>query len=156
MLSGCEAINWLGWSQKSWTILFLVMNSQIWTTWGWLYRDVCRSELVLSFDKYDNDTEYNCLKLDLIWTVYCYCNKWKRKCKYELNWQYHLLCYITALSEQCLHIVAVVSAICVQWSLVSAFCQKYKPGETFVFTLGPFKWDEFLLWHLAFRWSFLS
>ena len=62
-----------------------------------------------------------------------------------------LLLYSTALSDQCLHIVAVVSAICIQCSLVRAFCHKYKPGETFVFTLGPFKRDEFLLWLSGFQ-----
>ena len=62
-----------------------------------------------------------------------------------------LLLYSTALSDQCLHIVAVVSAICIQCSLVRAFCHKYKPGETFVFTLGPFKREEYLLWLSGFQ-----
>ena len=136
----------------------LVLNSQILTTWGWISQQrkhtLLTQRLYCPLINYDNDTEYNCLKLNLIWTVYCYCNKWERNVKYEFNWQYHLLLYITALSEQCLHIVAVVSAICIQCSLVRTFRHKYKPGETFVFHFRAFQKGRVpAMAYLAFKLS---
>ena len=66
---------------------------------------------------------------------------WWKMLKMVLSRQNHSYLYSMALSEKSLQFVVFLSAIYIQCPRcgISTFCRQYKPGETFVVTLGPFK-----------------
>ena len=82
----------------------------------------------------------------LIWTVYCYCNKWKKMLNMDLTDS--IICY--CILWPCLSSAYIMwqlsapSIYSVLWSLYSAV--NISRVKLSFFTLGPFKREEYLLW----------
>ena len=115
-------------------------------------KNFCRLEIILSFDRiwqrYWVQLFWNWI---LIWTVYCYCNKWKKMLNMDLTDS--IICYCILWpclsSAYILWQLSAPSIYSVLWSVYSAV--NISRVKLSFFTLGPFKREEYRLGLSAFQ-----